>query len=287
MRTLQFEAHHRATNLELKVLGSSRGTMSDEENDRLRSLHALKDTFTKSHMGPQCDALVANLAEAISATETAAPFRRQGYLQTRGTDRLVDPTSTEARLETAMWQHWRNRSSSFWHRIVSYQVPLRATRKDREGNGWGCVDLLGVSAQGLPVVIEIKREDAADTPAKMLVQAAAYALALRAAWRRGFRSEWRAIVEESGLNSTHLPDNLDRLELVCGAPTGFWQHWRGESARARTVPSSDWTSLERLATALDELHGLPAAFVEVHVADLADGLTIVDPGISLVDLFTR
>lgn len=260
--------------------------MSDEENDRARSLHALKDTFTKSNMGPQCHALLADLAEAIAATETAAPFRTQGYLQARGTDRDVATTSTEARLETAMWMHWSDRASSFWRRIVSYQVPLRATRRDHEGKGWGCVDLLALSAEGLPVIIEIKREGAGDTPAKMLVQAAAYAIALRAAWTRGFRSEWAKIATGAGLDSARLPNNLDRLELVCGAPTAFWKRWRrGESASAEAVTSSDWASLKKLVAAFDELHGLHVSFVEVHVADGTDGPKIVDPGVSAVDLF--
>jgi hypothetical protein len=51
-----------------------------------------------------------------------------------------------------------------------------------DDKGWGEIDLLGIAADGLPVVIEIEKRDSTETPASVLVQAAAYGLALQRAW---------------------------------------------------------------------------------------------------------
>ena len=69
---------------------------------------------------------------------------------------------------------------------MAFQVSLAAKRA---AEGRGEIDLLGVAEDGLPVVIELKRGDSTEPPAALLVQAAAYGIALQRAWWF-LRKEW-------------------------------------------------------------------------------------------------
>jgi hypothetical protein len=94
--------------------------------------------------------------------------------------------------------------------IQTYQMPLQGTRKDRR---WGKVDLVGATPDALPVVIELKQEQATDTPLRMLVEGLAYACAVRKAWNEsGLRAEWTDAMRENGFTQ-ELPKTLVTVPL--------------------------------------------------------------------------
>jgi hypothetical protein len=243
-------------------------------------LHRLKGDFQKTYLAEQCDALVSSLDEAIAATIALAPVRTQGYFgQTRGTRA---PQHPEARWEQATWEQWSTTTCAAvpgaWYRLAHYQLNLPHTREDE---AWGEIDLVGISHQGLPVIVELKAPDATDSPVAMLVQAAAYALAFRKAWHT-ILPEWTALVRRYGFDLT-FTDKLHLCPLVCAAPTRYWNEWLGDSPRAQKVTAGTWPALMRLVLALAE-RGLPATFVRLdHAHEDDDGLprliraSVIDP----------
>lgn len=237
------------------------------EIDPTRSLHLLKEDFRKRYAAGQCDALRAGLDSAIAATEAAAPVRTRKYFRELSSQDLKPraPAHPEARWEEALYHQWKGGNCDgvpdAWKRIVHYQVMLRD--ENAKDAGWGEVDLLGMSNEGVPVVIELKGPTASDTPASMLVQAAAYAIALRKAWRCAplFRKEWNETTREYGLG---LDSEFDPRcwPLVCAAPAEYWVNWVGDSAKARRVSEEDRAALRQLVSAFSE-RGLPATFVKL------------------------
>jgi hypothetical protein len=256
--------------------------------DCTKSMHVLKTAFRKTHLAKQCEQLLAGLDHAIAATEACAPVRlNSSYFGARdgGTP---SAESTETLWERAMWAHFRDSRTSptvpgAWYRLVTYQVPLRNTEAD---GGWGYVDLLGVSHQGLPVVVELKRPGAHDvTPAEMLVQAAAYGIALRKAWAAGFARQWyETVAAKYGFRAPPSSGAAPVVHLVGAAPTEYWQNWVGDTSKARQVSADDWSQVSALVAALGE-RGLPATFVEVQHDGLSSGNSPLNLSCRVIDPF--
>jgi len=173
------------------------GIMSDEAReprsirpiDPKKGLHGIKREIQKKFMEAQCKQLAAVLDEAIAATFAAAPDRRRPYLIDR--TKVVEPKEgRESQLERSIYAQWSRVACApavgCWERIVAFQVNLPAKR---ESEGWGEIDLLGMAEDGLPVVIELKRGKSSEPPAALLIQAAAYGIALQRAWWF-LRAEW-------------------------------------------------------------------------------------------------
>lgn len=220
-------------------------------------LHVLKSRLQKRFLAQQCAALAACLPQALAATEAAAPVRENPYIIKRD-DRRESLAHPEANWEEALFWEWRDPppdSAAPWLRLLTYQVNLPNRRGDR---AWGEIDLLGVSRGLLPVVIELKAPESSESPAQMLVQAAAYGVALRKAWVTCFRREW----EQNVLGEFHAPDELATCELVCAAPTQYWKEWIGEKPRARTVRANAWAALATLREGLGR-SGFPSVFVRL------------------------
>lgn len=221
-------------------------------------LHRLKAKLQKRFFAQQCAALASCLPQALAATEAEAPVRKNPYIIDRNHARqtLAHP---EANWEEALFRDWKDErpdSSAPWRRLLTYQVNLPDSRGDRD---WGEIDLLGVSRGLLPVVIELKAPRSSQSPAQMLVQAAAYGVALRKAWVKGFRREW----EERVPGKTPPPDKLATCELVCAAPSEYWMEWTGGTPRARTVKADAWAALSTLREGLRK-GGLPSVFVRLR-----------------------
>jgi hypothetical protein len=217
--------------------------------DPTKGLHEIKGDIQKRFMTEQSEHLVAVLDEAISATFAAAPDRRRPYLIDR--TKVVDPKEgREAHLERSLHAQWSKAgctpAAGCWERIVAFQVNLPAKR---DAEGWGEIDLLGMAEDGLPVVIELKRGKSKEPPAALLIQAAAYAIALQRAWWF-LREEWLRVVGPS----KPIPTALLPCRLVCAAPEEYWQSWQ-------LTPREDGalTSLRQAFTS----RGLPSVFVAV------------------------
>jgi hypothetical protein len=220
--------------------------MRDMKNiEPLAGLHRIKDQFQKTYLVKQCGQLLDGLDEAIDATFEQAPLRTtiQGYLLDHSTAR--PPRGSEGKLERQLHRQWSGDScqpvAGGWAQITHFQVSL-ADAKD--AGGWGEIDLLGASEDGLPVVIELKRGGADDTPAKVIVQAAAYALALQKAWLH-LRREWRQVVGPGA----PLPTALLPCFSVCVAPTSYWELWSGDHPRAKAVQPGTWEAIRKIVEA--------------------------------------
>jgi hypothetical protein len=68
--------------------------------------------------------------------------------------------------------------------------------------------LLGASHDNLPVVVELKAPKSNESPAQMLVQATAYALAVKKAWPKCLRSEWASALK---VEARTLPRGTQRM----------------------------------------------------------------------------
>jgi hypothetical protein len=219
-------------------------------------LHRLKRQFQKKFMAEQCQQLTAVLDDAIAATFKEAPVRRRAYLVDRST-MTRSPAGKEAQLEWAVYQQWSGpsceRVEGCWQRLINFQVNLPAKRGDKD---WGEIDLLGVAEDGLPVLIELKHGSSTEPPPRLLVQVAAYGLALQKAWHF-LRGEWRQKIAAYGFKSP-LPTALLPCRLLCAAPQEYWDAWSSEEPM--------WTALEELREAF-AVRGLPSAFATISSAD--------------------
>jgi hypothetical protein len=189
--------------------------------DPKQGLHGIKREIQKKFMAVQCEQLVNVLDEAISATFAAAPDRHRSYLINR-TKVAYPKEESEAHLERGLHAQWSKTdctpATGCWESIVAFQVNLPAKR---DSEGWGEIDLLGVAEDGLPIVIELKGGKSKEPPAALLVQAAAYAIALQRSWYF-LREEWLRRVRPS----KPIPTALLPCRLVCAAPREYWQQWQ-------------------------------------------------------------
>jgi hypothetical protein len=252
-------------------------------------LHVLKDAWCqKAHLGVQSRALAerGQLSAAITATYAAAPVRQQGFRLDRSVAEDIHESEQERRLESAMMRRWGLAGMwpipRAWNRLVACQVPLF---DQRQKQSWGYIDLLGVTADGLPVVVELKKAPealadgktgATETPLRMVLEAAAYAIALRKNWDH-FRPEWVARLRELDFPVqviTQIPLKLDRVPLVAAAPASFWIEWLPVTEKGRTVTRETWESF-RLLLSEFETENLPVSFVSISGHDQnIDGLAV-------------
>ena len=198
-------------------------------------LQILKDKWgQKSYFGEQSEYLEEHLDEAFEATEKKAPKPRQDYGLGRFPLGTITEDQRERTWENTIWQRWRVKSgpseiNRCWYRIVAYQVPLFATQ---EKSHWGYIDLLGFLGDGTPSVIELKKDpkakkkghtDKSESPLRMVMEAAAYAIALRKNWD-AIRSEYAKCLKSYKIDGPkpEVPDNLEKIQLVGAAPASYW-----------------------------------------------------------------
>jgi hypothetical protein len=228
------------------------------------ALHLLKRQFQKRFLAEQCRELTNCLAEALAATDKIAPVREgRPYIHNRDVER--ETVASEATWEERLFRECKvPRPGSYapWKRLLTYQVNLPNRRDKGRGEAdrnWGEIDLLAVSRKDLPVVIELKAHSSVESPAQMLVQATAYAVALQKAWPKCLRAEW---AKELGLEESTLPAELSTCEIVCAAPSEYWENWTGDTPRARSVKPGVWAAIGDLRKAL-ERKGYPSTFVRL------------------------
>lgn len=216
--------------------------------DPTAGLHRLK-RFQKRFLAEQCLELAEQLDQTIHATFKAAPVRVRPYIAIR-TKVTENPAHREAQLERALHRQWSTlkcqAATGCWERLVAFQVNLPDKKK---AEGWGEIDLLGVAPDGLPVVVELKKDMSQEPPANLLVQAAAYGLVLQKAWWT-FRGEWMTHTAPR----IPLPTALDPCRLACAAPAGYWASWK--------LDDNTRSALSILRRAF-ELRGLTTTWVSI------------------------
>jgi hypothetical protein len=116
--------------------------------------------------------------------------------------------------------------------------------------------LLGVGTDRLPIVIELQRGKSKEPPAALLIQAAAYGIALQRAWWF-LREEWLRLVRPpKPIGTALLP-----CSLVCAAPEEYWQQWRLTPREDKAI-----TSLREAFST----RGLPSQFVAIGTTAASD-----------------
>lgn len=224
-----------------------------------QGLHLIKRRLQKRFLAEQCRELTTCIGDAIAATIEAAPIRvGKPYIHKRGESR--ETRSAEATWEEALFRQCKIPvAGTFapWKRLLTYQVLVQDSKDDRD---WGEIDLLGASDRNLPVVVELKAPTSDESPAQMLVQATAYAIAVRKAWPSCLRAEW---AETLGVSLESLPEELDQCELVCAAPSAYWQNWVGDPPAALSVSPDAWAAIAELRKSLAK-SGYPSSFVRLN-----------------------
>ena len=138
---------------------------------------------------------------------------------------------------------------------------------------WGEIDLLGVSEDKLPVIVELKAPGSDESPAQMLVQGTAYAVALQKAWPKCLRVEWTKSV---GVEQGELPEELSTYTIVGADPKAYWEKWTGTSPEAATVQRKAWAAIADLRKWLART-GFRSVFVRLdYQGEGPIGITLVE-----------
>jgi hypothetical protein len=210
--------------------------------------------------------ITEHLDRIIQKTYDPAPVREENYKLSLIHGKEPTERTPERLLERRLFDQWDQcrltRQEEFLPSVcrcfVGYQVPLANEESDKI---WGKIDLLGVSPQWLPVVVELKQEKAKDSPLKMLVEAAKYAIALRKAWQEGCLSErWHDALKRARLNSAYPLE----VPLLCAAPTTYWDN----------ISKKRWGTRDKAGEAIGHLvaqmakRGLPVKWVEFDTTDI-------------------
>jgi hypothetical protein len=208
----------------------------------------------------QTENILKNLDNLVIKTIEKAPKREGNFCLGRVTDPKLK--HEEDKWERAMFKEWGPKGSgefvSMCKRIQAYQYPLQHSHKDKY---WGEIDLLGIATDFLPVPIELKT-NARESPLRMLVEVAAYGIAIRAVWRN-LREHWVEALSWLDGSPSQFPPTLDKVTLVGAAPDEYWCRCLGQpETDPGAFPSEAWPPFSDLVDALGE-KGFDIQFVAV------------------------
>ena len=241
------------------------------------SLHIVKDlpqVKNKTSMSDAAQEVVDNLKTLVDATRGAAHHRTPQQRYLRGAagrltlDQLgvsvahpgtVNP-SAETQLEIKLLT--AHREGAFiapWARLIDRQVPLNS---EREAEGWGAIDLFGLTDQGRPVIIELKKGDSDETPLRAVLEAAAYAIAVAENWAQ---ISWECVAwqESDGGGAPILPaSDPYPMSIVVASEARFWENWNRWSTTGIGVPADTRSSLRTVVEAL-AVHRIITTFATI------------------------
>ena len=255
--------------------------MNRQQNhlDETMSLHVIKDRMQLKFAEQQADFIADNLETLIRNTDSVAPVRRDLYKLARKHRPSLTPSvpPAEKHWEEAIFRKWEKNEDGLdpqipFRKIVSYQVMLRDTNNDR---GWGELDLLGATAENVPVATELKIKPR-EYLLRAIVEVLAYGVAIRKAWRRvdGFSlgSQWAGVV--GNIDSLVHVD----LPLVVMAPASYWRDVLRNSTEPTRFQTSQ-PSRQSIKKLLEEMHrfNYPLTFVEIQAEPQPDasGLPVI------------
>jgi hypothetical protein len=190
------------------------------------SLHVIKDKMQLKFAKQHADFIANNLETLIVNTYRDAPVRKANHpypLVRRDRHNLTpNVPPLEKHWEEAIFRKWKKADDDLdsrvpFRKVVSYQVMLRETNKNR---GWGELDLLGATAENIPVAIELKIYPK-EYLLRAIVEVLAYGVVIRKAWSGidgcPLRSQWASVVGKID-SLVDLP-----LPLVVVAPANYWK----------------------------------------------------------------
>ncbi len=259
--------------------------MNGQQNilDTNMSLHVIKDRMQLKFAKQQADFIAKNLETLIRNTESVAPVRKTKSARKRKSDYELyreyrpalnrsDPPAeihwAEKHWEEAIFRKWGKGEDGLdpqvpFRKIVSYQVMLRNTNEDR---GWGELDLLGATAENIPVAIELKIKPS-EYLLRAIVEVLAYGVAIRKAWGATDEcplcSQWDSIVGKV--------NRLDDLPLVVMAPASYWEVIFDDSPNRKgfQTPQPVRQSIKRLLEKMRYVN-YPLTFVGVNAKQQPD-----------------
>ncbi len=221
--------------------------------------------FQLKYAKAQTEDILSNLDDLVKNTIENAPTRTKDFCLNRVTNRpLTQLTHEEDKWERQMYEKWGPKGSgeyvSICKRIQTYQYPLQNSLKDKY---WGEIDLLGIGADFLPVPNELKRRKANESPLRMLVEVAAYGIAIRKVWPN-LREHWVEALSWFEGSPSQFPTTLDKVTLVCVAPNEYWRRCLGQRGTdPGAFPSEAWPPFWALVDALGK-KGFDTHFVAVE-----------------------
>jgi hypothetical protein len=124
----------------------------------------------------------------------------------------------------------------------------------------------------LPAVIELKQENAKDTPLRMLAEGLAYACAVRKGWNEGkLRTEWLAAMKRNGIQQEPA-ETLAEVPVLLLAPSDFWKRTIGlPGQRSRGKVREDaWPQFARLVQGCVG-HGFPIHAAQFDIEEVEPG----------------
>jgi len=253
--------------------------MNRQKNDldNKMSLHDIKDKVQLRFAKQQADFIADNLETLIDNTYCVAPVRKNKYRLTRPDDRNLTSSVSplEKHWEEAIFRKWEKVEDGLeppipFRKVLSYQVMLRNTNED---SGWGELDLLGATAENVPVAIELKIKPS-EYLLRAIVEVLAYGVAIRKAWSGidgcPLCSQWASVVGKI--------DSLVDLPLAVVAPASYWQVVLSDSPKRIRfqTPQPVRQSIKKL---LEKMYcvNYPLTFVEVNAEQQMDksGLPVI------------
>lgn len=255
--------------------------MNRQQNvlDKTMSLHVIKDKMQLKFAEQHAHIIVNDLETLIENTYCVAPVRKadQPYPLIRRDRHNLTPNvpPLEKHWEEAIFRKWKKDEDGLdprvpFRKIVSYQVMLRETNKNR---GWGELDLLGATRENIPVAIELKIKPS-EYLLRAIVEVLAYGVAIRKAWGGidgcPLRSQWADDVGKI--------DSLVDLPLAIMAPASYWKVILSDSPKriGFQTPQPVRKSIKKL---LEKMHcaNYPLTFVEVNAEQQLDksGLPVI------------
>jgi len=255
--------------------------MNRQQNDlhKSMSLHDIKDKMQLQFTEQHADFISNNLETLIDNTYCVAPVRKENHpypLVRRDRHNLTpNVPPLEKHWEEAIFRKWKKVEDGLdspipFRKVVSYQVMLRETNKNI---GWGELDLLGASAEKIPVAIELKIKPS-EYLLRAIVEVLAYGVAIRKAWSGidgcPLCSQWASVVGKF--------DSLVDLPLAVVAPASYWQVVLSDSPKRIRfqTPQPARQSIKKL---LEKMYcvNYPLTFVEVNAEQQPDesGLPVI------------
>ena len=256
--------------------------MSRQQNvlDKAMSLHVIKDKMQLKFAEQHADFIANNLETLIENTYCVAPVRKAGHpypLDRKDRHNLTpNVPPLEKHWEEAIFRKWKRKYKTGlgpgvpFRKVVSYQVMLRETNKNC---GWGELDLLGATAENIPVAIELKIYPK-ESLLRAIVEVLAYGVAIRKAWSGidgcPLRSQWANVVGKI--------DSIVDLPLAVVAPASYWQVVLSDSPKRIQfqTPQPVRQGINKLLAKMHCVH-YPLTFVEINAKPQPDksGLPII------------
>jgi hypothetical protein len=224
-------------------------------------VHVLRNRWgQRSYVGEQSSALASGIEAAVQATRLVVPRR-----PARGKDFRIDPSthgmrlgidkidaaSEERRMEQLLYLAYgpegNLRSTDAWGRLIAFQVPLY---DQRDRKGWGHIDLMALTLDGHPAVIELKKQDAQETPLRALLEGVANAVTVEENWP-SIAAEIRAMCAARGLEA-RVAERASPVTVVVLAPESYWRSWQQDGVYGQAVGQEARDGFRRLRAALAE-----------------------------------